>query len=259
MGKEETNDVTSSDLTTATHISSPSSDAHEVNIARVDEGSDTLMATEPVQTLSESSNIVIEDVNQINDILLNDEGFASYLAHLQEQKEGNEIVGTSKAINDNKNQSPMDNTFINIEEQNQVSEDFQTEESLYNNQQDVITLPHSPFVLNEAGSKKTFKLDQVFEPSATPTDSDWFILDESGKRRRTMSKNEIEEVKHIIEESSKHKTDTNQAIPTSTEDVREMSDSSSMEESMQEEIITEKQDKEMFGGFQPVVGLDQGR
>merc|ERR1711997_1138540 len=255
MGKEETNDVTSSDLTTATHISSPSSDAHEVNIARVDEGSDTLIATEPVETLSESSNIVIEDVNQIYDILLNDEGFASYLAHLQEQKGENEIVGTSKAISDNNNQLPMDNTFINIEEQNPV----QPEESIYNNQQELITLPHSPFVLNEAGSKKTFKLDQVFEPSATPTDSDWFILDESGKRRRTMSKNEIEEVKHIIEESRNKKTDTNQAIPTSTEDVQDMSDSTSIEENVEEEIITEKQDKEMFGGFQPVVGLDQGR
>merc|ERR1711997_829775 len=99
------------------------------------------------------------------------------------------------------------------------------EESLYNNQQDTITLPHSPFVLNEAGSKKTFKLDQVFEPSATPTDSDWFILDESGKRRRTMSKNEIEEVKHIIEESSNHKKETDRAISTSTEDVMDASDS----------------------------------
>merc|ERR1719266_2983877 len=81
----------------AEHISSLlkqylSTDAQNVNIARVDEGSDTLIASEPVQTLSESSNIVIEDVNQINDILLNDEGFASYLAHLQEQKEGNEIA-----------------------------------------------------------------------------------------------------------------------------------------------------------------------
>ena len=153
----------------------------------------------------------------------------------------------------------MDNTFINIEEQNPVPEDFRPEQSLYNNQQELITLPHSPFVLNEAGSKKTFKLDQVFEPSATPTDSDWFILDESGKRRRTMSKNEIEEVKHIIEESSNHKKDIDHAISTSTEKVQDMSDSTSIEENVKEEIITEKQDKEMFGGFQPVVGLDQGR
>merc|ERR1739844_184414 len=151
----------------------------------------------------------------------------------------------------------IDNTFIDIEERNPVSEDFQPEESLYNNQQELITLPHSPFVLNEAGSKKTFKLDQVFEPSATPTDSDWFILDESGKRRRTMSKNEIEEVKHIIEESSNHKTDTNQAIPTSTEDVMDTSDSTSIVNTDTEEIITETKDKEMFGGFQPVVGFEQ--
>ena len=31
--------------------------------------------------------MVIEDINQIEDILLNDEGFASYLTHLQEQKQ----------------------------------------------------------------------------------------------------------------------------------------------------------------------------
>merc|ERR1712150_389669 len=110
---------------------------------------------------------------------------------------------------------------------------------------------------NEAGSKKTFKLDRVFEPSATPTDSDWFILDESGKRRRTMSKNEIEEGKHRIEESRNHKTDTNQAIPTSTENVMDASDSTSIVNTATEEIITEIQDKEMFGGFQPVVGFEQ--
>merc|ERR1719464_1210851 len=109
----------------------------------------------------------------------------------------------------------MDNTFINIEEQNPISQDVQSEEWINNDQQELITLPHSPFVLNEAGSKKTLKLDQVFEPSATPTDSDWFILDESGKRRRTMSKNEIEEVKHIIEESSNHKKDTDRDTSTS--------------------------------------------
>ena len=48
-------------------------------------------------------------------------------------------------------------------------------------------------------------LIQVFEPSATATESEWFILDENGKRQRTMSRDEIEEVKHLIEESSSNK------------------------------------------------------
>ena len=50
---------------------------------------------------------------------------------------------------------------------------------------------------------------QVFEPSATPTESKWFILDENGKRQRTMSKDEIEEVKHLIEESSSNTSNNN--------------------------------------------------
>ena len=41
---------------------------------------------------------------------------------------------------------------------------------------------------------KTFQLDEVFQPSATMTETDWFILDENGRRRRKMSKDEIEEV-----------------------------------------------------------------
>ncbi len=47
----------------------------------------------------------------------------------------------------------------------------------------------------------------MFEPSATPTESDWFILDENGKRQRTMTKAEIEDVKHVIEDS--HHAQTN--------------------------------------------------
>ncbi len=45
----------------------------------------------------------------------------------------------------------------------------------------------------------------MFEPSATATESEWFILDENGKRQRTMSKDEIKEVKHLIGESSSNK------------------------------------------------------
>merc|ERR1712150_100289 len=73
-------------------------------------------------------------------------------------------------------------------------------------------------------SKKTFQLDEVFQPSATMSETDWFILDENGRRRRKMSKDEIDEVKHIIEESnhvketsSKNQNEDN--VSTSTENI----------------------------------------
>merc|ERR1711944_235235 len=72
---------------------------------------------------------------------------------------------------------------------------------------------------------KTFQLDEVFQPSATMTETDWFILDENGRRRRKMSKDEIEEVKNIIEE--KISTENQDAIVyTSTESVEVLSENS---------------------------------
>merc|ERR1711994_854204 len=73
---------------------------------------------------------------------------------------------------------------------------------------------------------KTFQLDEVFQPSATMTETDWFILDENGRRRRKMSKDEIEEVKHIIEENTSTETQRD-VVPTTTENVQMASEESS--------------------------------
>jgi len=197
------------------------------------------MGIEPTDA-SVSNNINIEDANQIEDILRNDEGFASYLAHLQEQKENN-FIGTGKTIQDNA-PSPISNVL----EPGKFVDEY--EDNLQLN-------------LNQPGSKKTFQLDKVFEPSATPTDSEWFILDESGKRQRTMSKSEIEEVKHIIEETS-HKKDKkgNEKIEDTKSALNETKNeslnsvSSTQNPSEETSSSAENAELEMFGGFQPVVG-----
>ena len=191
---------------------------------------------------SEHDNVVIEDVNQIQDILLNDEGFATYLQHLQDQKENS--VGTGKTINEN---APMTNSNSI---QDTVDNKHETDHE--------ISLP-----------TKTFQLDEVFQPSATMTETDWFILDENGRRRRKMSKDEIEEVKNIIEE--KISTENQDAIvSTSTENVEVPSENSNTNTDIiaQTEASTaaptvpttstQTVDLEMFGGFQPVAGPIEG-
>merc|ERR1711994_1058851 len=111
---------------------------------------------------------------------------------------------------------------------------------------------------------KTFKLDEVFQPSATMTETDWFILDENGRRRRKMSKDEIEEVKHIIEENTSTETQKD-VVSTTTEKVEMASEESSSntennvstedptEAPINVNTSTEGKALEMFGGFQPVA------
>ena len=240
-GENQKPEKIDSNTPSASDDSNIKDDMKDENIARVDEGSDTLIANElPID--SEHDNVVIEDVNQIQDILLNDEGFATYLQHLQDQKENS--VGTGKTINEN---APMTDSN-SIQENVNDKHDADHETSL---------------------PTKTFQLDEVFQPSATMTETDWFILDENGRRRRKMSNDEIEEVKHIIEE--KISTENQDIIvSTSTENVEVMSENPIINTDInaQTEVSTaaptvpntstQKVDLEMFGGFQPVAGPIEG-
>jgi len=243
--EDESNNLVSSMKVSEANGSPSIKQSSNTNIARVDEGSDTLIATEATEA-SESNNVNIEDANQIQDILRNDEGFASYLAHLQEQKEHN-FIGTGKTIQDNV-PSPISNVF--------------EQDTFMNKNEDKSDIEHaSPLDLNKQDPKKTFMLDTVFEPSATPTDSDWFILDESGKRQRTMSKIEIEEVKHIIEEANHSEVEnSNEKKEYTKSTINEISKDSlnsvELTQSPSEEIApnADNAEVEMFGGFQPVVG-----
>merc|ERR1712156_161393 len=142
----------------------------------------------------------IEDVNQIQNILLNDEGFATYLQHLQEQKE-NSVEG--RTINEN---APITDSNSILDQADKNSETENIHDS---------SLP-----------TKTFQLGEVFQPSATMTETDWFILDENGRRRRKMSKDEIKEVKHIIEENTSTETQKD-VVSTTTENVEMASEESS--------------------------------
>jgi hypothetical protein len=222
------------------HVRKPSSDS---NIARVDDGADTLIATEPHEGSAEINNVVIEDVNQIEDILLNDEGFKSYLAHLREHNKN--AVGTGKTIQDNPG-IPNLNAVSSLPE---------------GTKPDPVDQPH----LNQHDSLKTFQLEKVFEPSATPTDSDWFILDENGKRQRTMSKNEIEEVKHIIEISAtnentkSNKDKEKEETEPNAENKESLDTSDSNETTTQDHInsddkIFQNDEVKMYGGFEPSMG-----
>ena len=239
--------------------SSSNKQANTENIARVDEGSDTLIAS-GLPKVSDSNNVVIEDVNQIQDILLNDEGFASYLAHLQEQKEN--VVGTGKTIQNDgslKIYNAIPGTGVSSTD---VHDKKRLPDEIPGNE------PISTLGENDQESTKTFKLDKVFQPSATPTESEWFILDENGRRRRKMSKTEIDEVKHIIEESNHIESKTNNVqkgntAPESNEDSKETSEPiqttqntiSHQSSTIETTFSPEKAELEMFGGFQPVAGL----
>ena len=43
-------------------------------------------------------------------------------------------------------------------------------------------------------------MEELFEPSAQPNESEWFALNENGQRERPMSAEEVAEVKKLLED-----------------------------------------------------------
>ena len=110
-------------------------------------------STEASTTAANNDNVVIDSEDQIKDILLHDEGFATYLTHLDDS---------------------LLSSFEN-------------------------TIPEERKVEGEV------TLDQVFQPSAQPEESEWFVLNENGQRERPMTAEEIADVKRML---SDHSTET---------------------------------------------------